>query len=247
MIARSILAWLFTAIYWPVVLTVHALTFKRLGHRWTTGEIHIWGRSVLRILGIYLIELNSSPITERQARVVIINHQSALDLVWPAAICSPAPIAIGKKEVIFVPIINLCWWLLDFVRVDRKNHEKALRALSGVADKILSEKRALIVAPEGTRTRDGNVRPFKKGAFRIAQEARIPIYPIVVEGAYQLLPRNAWIPKSGTIRIKYLDPLSVEELEQAQEREALDALIEKTRTRMQVALDELRSGKASEL
>lgn len=240
---RVLIAWIFTILYWPVVLLAYALSFKSLPERWTTGSIHFWGKALLWILGIRIEYVNANPMTERQGRVVIINHQSALDILWTAATAAPAPMAIGKKEVIFIPIINVAWWAFGFVRVDRKNHSKALAALAGVGEKIRNEKRSLYIAVEGTRTYDGNILPFKKGAFHIAQEAGAPIYPVVVDGAYQLLPRNGFFPKKGVIRLLYLSPVSVEEIQSAVGHGQFDALIEKVRGDMVSGLERMRSHK----
>jgi 1-acyl-sn-glycerol-3-phosphate acyltransferase len=97
------------------------------------------------------------------------------------------------------------------------------------------------VAVEGTRTHDGTIGPFKKGAFHIAQEAQVPIYPVVVDGAYQLLPRTRFIPKKGVIRLFFLPPVSSEEICRASTPEAREALIEKVRAEMIQALQRLRS------
>jgi 1-acyl-sn-glycerol-3-phosphate acyltransferase len=239
-VLRVLAAWIVTIVYWPIVLLIYVLSFKQLPHRFTTGAIRLWGKSLLWLLGIRLECVNESTLADRQGRVVIINHQSALDVLWTAATAAPAAMAIGKKEVIFIPIINLAWWALGFVRVDRKNHTKALAALAGVGEKIHHERRALYIAVEGTRTRDGNILRFKKGAFHIAHEAHVPICPVVVDGAFQLLPRNAFFPKKGVIRLLFLPPVSAEEVQQAVTHDQLDVLIEKVRGDMIQGLERIR-------
>jgi 1-acyl-sn-glycerol-3-phosphate acyltransferase len=242
---RVLIAWIFTILYWPVVLLVYVLSFKRLSERWTTGAIHFWGKALLWVLGIRLEFVNPDNLTERSARVVIINHQSALDVLWTAATAAPAPMAIGKKEVIFIPIINLAWWAFGFVRVDRKHHQKALDALAGVGKKVHDEKRSLYIAVEGTRTYDGQILPFKKGAFHLAYEAQAPICPVVVDGAFQLLSRNGFFPKKGVIRLFYLPPVSAQEIQNAFASGQMDQLIEKVRGDMVLALENMRKNGVS--
>jgi 1-acyl-sn-glycerol-3-phosphate acyltransferase len=241
---RVLIAWIFTILYWLVFLLLYALSFKRLSERWTTGSIHFWGKALLGILGIRLEFVNPDSLTERSPRVVIINHQSALDVLWTAATAAPAPMAIGKKEVIFIPIINLAWWAFGFVRVDRKHHQRALNSLAGVGEKIHREKRSLYIAVEGTRTWDGSILPFKKGAFHLAYEANAPICPVVVDGAFQLLPRNRFFPKKGVIRLFYLPPVSAQEIQQAFASNQIDKLIEKVRGDMILALEKMRKSGA---
>jgi 1-acyl-sn-glycerol-3-phosphate acyltransferase len=140
--------------------------------------------------------------------VVVCNHQSTLDLPWGGTICPPRPVTIGKKEVVFIPILNLIFWALDFIRVDRGNTKKALASLEGVADQLKKGKRSLVIAPEGTRSPSGELLPFKKGAFHIAVQAQAPICPVVVHGAHDCLPKHRLLPRKGTIYIQFLEPIS---------------------------------------
>jgi 1-acyl-sn-glycerol-3-phosphate acyltransferase len=216
---RSAVTWAFMAVYWTTVITIHFICLKRLPPAFLATAAHLWGRIALKTLGIHLEIQNDSTISEQAARVVIVNHQSALDLVWGAVICPPAPLGIGKKEVIYVPIFNLIWWGLDFIRIDRSNHALAVKALEGVAETIARERRSLIIAPEGTRTPDGSILKFKKGAFLLARQAKVPIYPVVVSGVFELLPKGSIIPKKGVIKLRFLPPVSTDGLTKENEPE----------------------------
>ncbi len=204
---RAGAAWSFTGVYWIGFFALHALTLKRLPPAFVQNAVRWWGRSSLSLLGIRLEILNSSTIEGRAARVIVCNHQSALDMLLLAAVCPPAPLAMGKKEIIWVPFVNLAWWTLDLIRVDRENPRKTVAALDGIARKLALNQRSLVIAPEGARTRDGQFLPFKRGAFLIAVKSQAPIYPIVISGAFELLPRHKYLPKTGVIRLRFLPPL----------------------------------------
>jgi 1-acyl-sn-glycerol-3-phosphate acyltransferase len=208
---RYLLAWLFMIVYWSAVLALHLLTLKRLPPVWMAAMIRFWGRASLKLLGIRLELITPSTVTSQSPRVVVTNHQSALDLLWGAAICPPAPLAIGKREVIYVPVLNLIWWVLDFVRIDRSNRATSVLALNRAGQKIIEGKRSLMIAPEGTRTPDGTILPFKKGAFHIARRAGVPIHPIIVSGAFELMSKKSLVPKPGVIRLSFLPPVSAQE------------------------------------
>jgi 1-acyl-sn-glycerol-3-phosphate acyltransferase len=220
-LARYALAWVFLMSYWTVVLAARLVTFKRFPGTEMGAVIRAWGRVTLRILGIRLEIVNASTLEEQAPRVVVTNHQSALDLMWGAAICPPAPLGIGKREVIYVPFLNLVWWALDFVRIDRSNRATSVEALRRAGRKLVEGKRSLMIAPEGTRTPDGSILPFKKGAFHIARQAGVPIHPIVVAGAFELMSKKALIPKSGTIRLCYLPPVTAQEVMGAADEDEL--------------------------
>lgn len=205
---RFVLVWVFTAIFWALLLGTYLLTLRLLPDAWLTHAIRFWGRAVLGILGIRLTLVNpmpwADPVRGRVPRVVVCNHQSALDLVWGAVICPPGVLAIGKREVLYIPVLNVIWWALRFIRIDRSNTQDAVARLQGVADAILSDDRTLVIAPEGTRSPDGQVLPFKKGAFHIAVQAQVPITPIVIHGAYELCPKTRLLAAAGELRLKFL-------------------------------------------
>ena len=233
---RSVLTWAFTAGYWAIVITLYLLSLKRLPPMYMAKATHFWGHAAMWLLGIRLEILNPSTISDQSARVVIVNHQSALDMAWGAAICPPAPFGIGKREIIYVPIFNVIWWALGFVRIDRSNHTQALKALQGMTQTLIQGRRSLIIAPEGTRTPDGSILPFKKGAFLMARQAGVPICPVVVAGAFELLPKGSILPRKGLIRLRFLPPVSTQGLT----KEGESALIEQVRDEMIRVYRELR-------
>jgi 1-acyl-sn-glycerol-3-phosphate acyltransferase len=205
---RYLFAWIFMFVYWPIVLSFHLVTFKQMPDSWLKAAIRFWGRSIFKILGIRIHQVNHSTVETTEARVVICNHQSTLDLPWGGAICPARPVTIGKKEVIYIPILNLIFWALDFIRVDRGNTQKALASLEGVAEQIKTGRKSLVIAPEGTRSPTGDVLPFKKGAFHIAVQAQVPIHPVIVHGAFECLPKHRWLPRRGDLYIQFLEPIS---------------------------------------
>jgi 1-acyl-sn-glycerol-3-phosphate acyltransferase len=227
-ILRTATAWLYAGIYWSLFLVFYFLTFQRLGRRYVSRIIRFWGKSTLKILGIELEMVDPYPFENAASRVIICNHQSALDVVWGAVICPPGALAIGKKEVIYIPFINAVWWALKFIRVDRKNTVNAIASLKGVVEEITRNSRSLIIAPEGTRTSDGSILEFKKGAFHIALEGGIPIYPVIVTGAFELLPRTSIFPKPGKIRLHFLPKVDTASLNLSQ----LDSLKSQVRNQM---------------
>jgi 1-acyl-sn-glycerol-3-phosphate acyltransferase len=233
---RYTLAWLFMSLYWPVVLGLHLLCLKRTPHMVMMRAIRFWGRTTFKILGVPIHIINESTLDTRQARVVVCNHQSALDLAWGGVICPPLPVTIGKKEVIWIPILNLLFWALDFIRIDRSNTVKALASLQGVAEKIRLGGRSLVVAPEGTRSPDGNILPFKKGAFHIAIEGQLPVHPVVVHGAFEILPKHRLLPGQGPLYIQFLEPIPTSGMN----RDQVTELTQEVENRVRKALASLR-------
>lgn len=214
------------------------IRLRRVGHDEAEALIRGWGVGGLKLAGIRVILDNECPYADRpEARVVICNHPSALDLLWGAAICPPRPLAIGKKELIFVPIINWAWWMLRFRRIDRRDRAAAVASLQDVPRWVRDNRLSLVLAPEGTRSHDGGIGPFKKGPFHIAVAAQAPIYPVVVSGAFELMPRTAWLPRTGAVRIRFLDPIPTAGMG----AEQVTRLASDCRERMRGALRDLAS------
>jgi 1-acyl-sn-glycerol-3-phosphate acyltransferase len=239
-VARMALMWLLSVTWWTVLAVAQALTLRNLPDRWVLAAVHAWARSCLAVLGIRLELSEPNPWLEPAARVVVCNHQSAIDVLWGAAVCPSRPLLVGKKEVLFVPVLNLIFWTMAFVRVDRDNHENAMANLRGVAELVRRDGRSLVVAPEGTRSRDGAIGPFKKGAFHMAIAAQAPVCPMVVDGAFDAWPRGAWLVRPGTVRLRFLPPVPTAGLAASD----VGSLMDRVRGEMIRALQEPRGGAA---
>ena len=224
---RGLATWIYSGVHWTTFLVLHALTLGKSTLRYREAWARGWGRTSLRLLGIRLILENENPAQLRGPKVAIINHQSLLDLMWSAAVCPDQPLAIGKKEIIWAPFIGLVFVAMGFIRIDRKNHRRAVRALDGVAETIRKESRSLFVAPEGTRSPTGELLPFKKGAFHLAIQAQAPVYFMVVHGAYDLMPKQNFLPRKGTLYIRFPEPISTTGMTLEKD---LDTLVKRARS-----------------
>lgn len=208
-IIGSILCWVFTLVYavFIILYGIASLTNRRFFSQFMPPIIRFWAGGCLWLMGIDLCISGKERLLARAPRIVCLNHQSALDLVWPGFILSPGAFALGKKELKFVPGVNFVWFATRCVFIDRKNKEKAINTMFEVGRRISSENASLLIAPEGTRSRSGEILPFKKGAFRLAAEHHIPIYPVVVAGAYEAMPPRILIAKQGIIKVNCLEPI----------------------------------------
>jgi 1-acyl-sn-glycerol-3-phosphate acyltransferase len=137
-----------------------------------------------------------------RARVWIFNHSSFLDAFIIAAVIPDFVRAVGAHYHFKWPLWG---WLLRkrrIIPVVRSDHDRALAAIKA-GEQVLSEGDALIVAPEGTRSMDGELLPFKSGAFHAAMNTGADIVVVAIEGAHQAWPRGSWRIVPSTIRIKF--------------------------------------------
>jgi len=140
--------------------------------------------------------------------VFIFNHQSWLDGMIVMKLLREDVTAVAKKEVARQPIMGQIAWLMNMAFVDRGNTEQARAALAPVVERI-GEGYSLAISPEGTRSPTPRVGHFKKGAFHMAMQAGVPIVPIVIRNAGQLLWRGSMFMRRGTVDVKVLPPVSV--------------------------------------
>ncbi|MGD0956714.1 MAG: lysophospholipid acyltransferase family protein [Candidatus Acidiferrales bacterium] len=129
------------------------------------------------------------------------NHASSLD---PFALMPVIPrrVAIfAKRELFRIPIFSAGMRLAGFIRVDRSGREAAASIATAV--RRLKEGLSLAIFPEGTRSPDGCLRRFRKGAFAMAIEAGVPIVPVSIAGTHRVLRRGDWVVHPGEVTVRF--------------------------------------------
>jgi 1-acyl-sn-glycerol-3-phosphate acyltransferase len=125
-----------------------------------------------------------------QSAIFMSNHESQMDPpVLIAALPVPA-VFIAKQELKFVPFIGVAAWAAGVIFIDRANRERAIQSIQAAADEIRGGK-SVVIFPEGTRNRTGEMLPFKKGGFALALDAGVPIVPMATLGGHQILPAGS--------------------------------------------------------
>jgi len=153
--------------------------------------------------GIRLNVLGIENLEKDRAYILISNHASILDI--PGIIAAiPLPVRfIAKRSLIWFPILGWVLYLSGHILIDRESSLSALKSLKKAAA-LMENGTCVIVFPEGTRSPDGEVKEFKRGAFLLALQSKVPIVPISISGTFQMLPRHGWCFWPGTMQI-YVD------------------------------------------
>jgi 1-acyl-sn-glycerol-3-phosphate acyltransferase len=168
--------------------------------------------------------------------IFMMNHNSNLDA--PAVFMTiPGPVRVlGKKELFRLPVLATAMRMGGFVPVDRSNREKAIESARSAA-RIAASGASFLIAPEGTRSRTGDLLPFKKGGFHIAIDSQVPILPVTVVGAFELMPPGSYAIRPGVIEIYFDDPIETRGL---QSRDRFE-LIARVRASMEERLSQHRA------
>jgi len=193
----------------------HGRLWWPMGRMW--GRTILWGSlSRLNATGFERLKWN-------QPAILMANHASYMDVPALIAAC-PVPLRfVARKEVFKVPIMGAAMRATDQISVDRSNRERAIESLNRAAKKI-ADGRTILVFPEGTRSVDGELQPFKKGVFMLALEAGVPIVPIGVSGTRNIVPRGGWMFRPGRVRVVVGAPIETDGMT-VEDREVLMARV----------------------
>ena len=169
-----------------------------------------WGPVAHKILGFKVVMTNHEIMKNNRPCVFIMNHQSNFDIVLGGIIRIRRTVSLGKKEILWFPIFGLFYWLSGNILIKRERRSKALKAMEKVNKIIKNKNLSILIMPEGTRSRGRDLGPFKKGAFRTAIGAQVPIVPICVSSWHKNIHLNKW--NSGTLHINVLPPIETKGL-----------------------------------
>jgi 1-acyl-sn-glycerol-3-phosphate acyltransferase len=154
---------------------------------WTVAK-HFWARWVLDRIEARMEVVGADRIDWTKPHVVVSNHQSTLD-IFPLIAYIPSGRFVCKKEILAFPFVGPACRDGGQIVIDRADHEQSMRAIRSGMHAWPSCN--LIFFAEGTRTLDGRLKPFKKGAFAIAKEMKLPIVPVAITGTYDALPKGS--------------------------------------------------------
>ncbi len=149
------------------------------------------------------------------------NHQGAFDIF---ALLAYLPIHfkwLAKEELFRIPIFGWAMGAAGYISIDRRGKKKALESIENAVTKI-REGASVLIFPEGTRSPDGKIHPFKKGGFTLAIKAGVPIIPISIRGSREVLPRDSFRLKPGEIEIAIGKPISTHDKSMADRDSLMD-------------------------
>lgn len=216
------LFWMSGAILYGVVFPSDPQTPLSWARRfWSTGALFISGCTLVRHPG-FLPESG-------KAYIFMMNHQSMFDIVC-AFFHVPVNVRfIAKKVLKAVPFLGWYMSVTGMIFIDRRNREQALQSLTAACERIRSGI-PILVYPEGTRSKDGAILPFKKGPFMFALEAGVPIVPIAINGTINILRPGSPYCRSEQVDIVIGNPIPTQGLAKSDRdslmRQVRDAIID---------------------
>jgi 1-acyl-sn-glycerol-3-phosphate acyltransferase len=178
--------------------------------RFVPGKM--WAPVILFLLGIRVKVTGKENANKKGPSIYVANHSSQIDI----PVCVMAiPVTLNfivKQELKKSPVVG---WYVSATRqifIDRSDKDAAMRSMNVAAERIANGRSVLAYA-EGTRSKDGKVKIFRRGSFLIAERADIPITPIAIKGAFECLPPKSFFTRPGTVEITIGEPFRPSEVE----------------------------------
>ena len=192
-----------------------------------------WARGVLGAAGVKVRAHLHAPLDPKQSYVFMPNHLSTVD-IWAVFVAVPVPLRfIAKKQLGWIPIFGWAMRAGRFIFIDRQNASAARRSIEEAAKKIHSGV-SVVIFPEGTRSRDGRLGLFKKGAFHLAINSGAQVVPVAIRGSREIMKRGSALIHGGVVDIELGAPIATTGMGPSDR----DLLLEQVRARVVEMLGE---------
>jgi len=219
-----------------VALSLPVVVILPLVPRWNHLPMvmaRLWSRIMLRVVGARVTYHDPHDALGRSKCVFIANHCSNVDIWALARVLPLGSRFVAKQELFRVPVLGWAMAASGFISIDRSNRAEAIRSLRQAAEKVRAGP-PVILFPEGTRSRDGRLKPFKKGAFHLAMQAGVPLIPVAIKGTFQIMPPGSLRVRPGPVDVFFEQAVDVT----GHEPERSDRLSQTVRAAIARRLDE---------
>lgn len=209
--------------------------FENKQRRWMHHVARIWGAGILFGNPFWKSSIRGSENLPQSPCVLVANHQSIVDILLLLAALRHHYLFVAKKELFSIPFVGWHMMLCRYIPLNRGDKESALNAMRK-SSQMVDNQVSILFFPEGTRTSNGELKPFKNGAFRLAMDKQIPLIPIVLNGTGDAIPKHSWILQ-GT---KFFD-VHIGKPEKPEPGETVDEFKHRIQTLMQNELNLMRN------
>lgn len=179
-------------------------------HFWGYYPAHIWSRICCRLMFVKVVVKGHENIDPSTSYVFVANHQGAFDIWCIYGYLNHNFKWLMKKGLEKIFMVGYACKRAGHVFVD----DSSLRSIKDTiaeSRKVLKDGMSLVIFPEGSRSHDGKMIPFKRGAFMLASEFRLPVVPLTINGSFRTMPRNTYNVTPGTITITIHKPIYPDE------------------------------------
>lgn len=180
------------------------------GRWWGYWPAHWWARIICLFTPAKITVSGRENIVPGRSYVFVANHQGAYDIFAVYGYLNHNFKWMMKRSLERIPLVGLSCRIAGHIFVDNSSRT-AVKETMQAAERQLADGMSVVVFPEGSRTRDGKVHAFRRGAYILAEEFGLPVVPVTIDGAYQVMPRTSWLPKPGHIKLTIHRPIEAQD------------------------------------
>ncbi len=220
------------------ILAFVTALFDRKGkvvHRYA----RLWGRVALWANGVKVKVSGLENLKGKGPYIFMSNHQGSYDIF---ALLGHLPFQfkwLAKKELFSIPFFGWTMAAAGYISIDRKGTRETVEAMNEAARRI-REGMSVVIFPEGSRSQNGTIQPFKKGGFTLAIKSRVPIVPVAIDGSRTIMPKDSLKISPGEIRIQLGSPIETDNL-LLKDRELLMAKVRERISQNLESISKIRS------
>ncbi len=203
---RFILGFLFVVLITlpTLVLALFLLPSRKLRVRLGNLYGKSMGRTCIWLAGTRPIIHNAERLDPKRPAIYVANHASVLDVHLGIWMCPVGGVGAAKKEMAYIPFFGWIFALTGHLLLDRQNRHNAIAAMDKVGKLVRKHRMSVWIWPEGTRSRDGRLLPFKKGFAHLVLATGLPIVPVIIHGTHRRWPNRTYKLYPGDLHIDVL-------------------------------------------
>ena len=198
---------LFVALTLLACLITIVMCLVTNGRFWGYWPAKIWAMLSCWLNFVRVSVKGRDKIDKKTSYVFVANHQGVFDIFSLNGFLWHNFRWMMKSSLIKLPIVGFTCKISRNIFMDRRSAATIRKSMAD-AEKQLSGGMSLVVFPEGSRSKTGAMAPFKRGAFILATEFKLPVVPVTISGAYKVMPRGSWLPRPGHIDITIHEPIN---------------------------------------
>jgi 1-acyl-sn-glycerol-3-phosphate acyltransferase len=196
----------FAVTFVMAIVAVVAVVFDRSGkhYHWVSRT---WSRLVLPVVGVRIRVRGMEHLEPGQSYIYVTNHASMVDIPVVSAGVPDELRIVYKRELEKIPLFGWGLRMSNYIGIDRGSSPESRRSLDEAVEKIRKGASVLMFA-EGTRTSNGKLQPFKRGAFHLAIRSGVPVVPLTINGSFGIVPKHSFRIRSGVVELVFSEPIS---------------------------------------
>jgi 1-acyl-sn-glycerol-3-phosphate acyltransferase len=202
-----------------IAVLITALGFQKLMSAWVYRIARGWSLILIKLTGCPVTVSGREFIPKKGGLCFVSNHGSIFDIVILLAYAGRPIGFVAKKELSRIPLVNIWILLIGGIFIDRNSPRRALRSIAAGAARIKSGG-AIIIFPEGSRSRGRGLLPFRPGAFKLATLSGAPIVPVAIEGSYEVFEKTRSV-LAHPVRVSFCEPVHTTDLPADERRSVL--------------------------